>query len=92
VCRYGGEEFAVILANTDGDGAELIAARIHQALAALQIPHPGSPLSRLSASIGLSTVTPSRESHPDSLVAHSDQALYRAKHQGRNCTCVWSTT
>jgi diguanylate cyclase (GGDEF)-like protein/PAS domain S-box-containing protein len=92
VCRYGGEEFAVILANTDEQGAEMIAARIHQALAELQLPHPGSPLSRLSASIGLSTVTPNRDSHPDSLVAHSDQALYQAKHQGRNCTCVWTTT
>ncbi|MGY4534703.1 diguanylate cyclase (GGDEF)-like protein/PAS domain S-box-containing protein [Pseudomonas sp. TE3786] len=92
VCRYGGEEFAVILANTDEVGAQMIAARIHAALAELQLPHPGSPLSRLSASIGLSSVTPNRDSHPDSLVAHSDQALYQAKHQGRNCTCVWSTT
>lgn len=92
VCRYGGEEFAVILANTDQPGAEVIAARIHSALAELQLPHPGSPASRLTASIGLSTVTPNRDSHPDSLVAHSDQALYQAKHQGRNCTCVWSTT
>lgn len=91
VCRYGGEEFAVILANTDAEGAALIALRIHDALAELQLPNPGSPLSRLSASIGLSTVTPNRDSHPDSLVAHSDQALYRAKHQGRNCTCVWSS-
>ncbi len=89
VCRYGGEEFAVILANTDLEGAEVIAVRIHQALAELHLPHPGSPLSRLSASIGLSTATPNRDSHPDSLVAHSDQALYQAKHQGRNCTCVW---
>jgi len=92
VCRYGGEEFAVILANTDQAGAEVITARIHTALAELQLPHPGSPLSRLTASIGLSTVTPNRDGHPDSLVAHSDQALYQAKHQGRNCTCVWSTT
>ncbi|GLK87602.1 sensor domain-containing diguanylate cyclase [Pseudomonas turukhanskensis] len=89
VCRYGGEEFALILANTDQAGAELIAARIHHALAELHLPHPGSPLSCLTASIGLSTVTPNRDSHPDSLVAHSDQALYQAKHQGRNCTCVW---
>jgi len=88
-CRYGGEEFAIILVNTGLDGGEHVAARIHRLVAELNLPHPGSPLGRLSMSIGLATSDPTQDSHPDALVAHSDQALYRAKHEGRNRTCIW---
>ncbi len=88
-CRYGGEEFAIILVNTGLDGGEHVAKRVHQAIAELYLAHPGSPLGRLSLSIGLATATPNQDSEPDSLVAQSDQALYQAKHQGRNRTCVW---
>lgn len=90
VCRYGGEEFAIILPNTRREGAEHLAARVHQRLGELNLGHPGSPLGRLSLSIGLATSDPKQDSHPDALVAHCDQALYRAKHAGRNRTCVWS--
>ncbi|MEO4049294.1 diguanylate cyclase [Pseudomonas sp. CAU 1711] len=89
-CRYGGEEFAIILANTGLDGGEHVAARVHQLVASLAIAHPGSPLGRLTLSIGLAVADPISEEQSGSLVARSDQALYRAKHQGRNRTCVWS--
>jgi diguanylate cyclase (GGDEF)-like protein/PAS domain S-box-containing protein len=92
VCRYGGEEFAIILANTGLEGGEHVAARVHDLIAGLAIAHPGSPQGRLTLSIGLAVAEPVSEEQPGGLVARSDQALYRAKHEGRNRTCVWSET
>ncbi|NQD92359.1 diguanylate cyclase [Pseudomonas sp. CrR25] len=88
-CRYGGEEFAIILANTDLGGGAHVAEQVHRQLAALQIAHPDSPLGRLSLSIGLASVDPSQEDLPDTLTARSDHALYQAKREGRNRTCIW---
>ncbi|MBM7063232.1 diguanylate cyclase [Pseudomonas sp. UL073] len=88
-CRYGGEEFALILTDTDLEGAEHVAARVLQLVAELGLEHPGSPLGRLSLSIGLTATTPSAEQKPKLLIERSDQALYRAKHEGRNRACTW---
>ena len=89
-CRYGGEEFAIILTNTRLKGAEHLAARVHERLAELAIPHPGSPLGRLTLSIGVATSDLNLQEHPQALIAHSDQALYQAKRSGRNRTCIWT--
>lgn len=88
-CRYGGEEFAIILADTGLEGGEHVAARIHAGIAALELPHPASPLERLSLSIGLAVLDPVRDEQPGELIARCDQALYSAKHEGRNRTCLW---
>ncbi|MOA00104.1 Phytochrome-like protein cph2 [compost metagenome] len=89
-CRYGGEEFAIILTHTGQQGGEHVATRIHELIANLAIAHPASPHGRLTLSIGLAEAEPLSDEHPASLVAHSDQALYRAKHGGRNRTCIWN--
>lgn len=88
-CRYGGEEFAIILANTHQEGAEQVAASIHAAIASLDIKHPSSPLGRLTLSIGITVVDPVIDEQPGELLAQADQALYHAKHEGRNRTCRW---
>ncbi|MEX6500891.1 sensor domain-containing diguanylate cyclase [Pseudomonas zhanjiangensis] len=88
-CRYGGEEFAIILPDTDLEGAMHVADEVQRQIDELNIEHPASPLGRLSLSIGVAVAQPGSGEQPESLVAHSDQALYRAKHAGRNRTCVW---
>ena len=88
-CRYGGEEFAIILASTNLEGAEQVAARIHAAIASLDIKHPASPFGCLTLSIGITVVDAVSSEQPGELLAQGDQALYRAKHEGRNRTCLW---
>ncbi|MDN6854981.1 diguanylate cyclase [Pseudomonas sp. CAN2814] len=88
-CRYGGEEFVIILTDTDPDGAGHVAARVHQRVAELGIAHPAAELGRLTVSIGVAIATPGQDAEPDQLIAQADRALYAAKHRGRNQTCVW---
>ncbi|WOD39506.1 diguanylate cyclase domain-containing protein [Nodosilinea sp. E11] len=91
LARYGGEEFAVILPNTGSQGAITVAQRIHQAVAALNLPHQASAVSdRLTISLGISTLLPTPDLTSSELIQQADQALYRAKHRGRHCTVVFA--
>jgi len=82
VARFGGEEFAVILPDTGLDDARWPAERVRVAVAGTEFAAGGRKL-RLTASLGLATVVAGDE--PASLVQRADEALYAAKHQGRNC-------
>ncbi|MGG6239233.1 diguanylate cyclase domain-containing protein [Nodosilinea sp. AN01ver1] len=85
LARYGGETFAVLLPNTNRQGAIAVAQHIHQAIAARAIPHRASTVSaQITLSLGLSTLTPRREQSSAVLIQQADQALCRAKQQGRN--------
>lgn len=85
VARYGGEEFAAVLPGTDPAGAREVAERMQRAVAAEAIPHPDSELTRtVTVSIGVATAAPSTDGSPGALVQAADQAVYRAKQQGRN--------
>ncbi|NEQ54652.1 MAG: GGDEF domain-containing protein [Leptolyngbya sp. SIO3F4] len=85
VARYGGEEFAVVLPNTDEQGAVAIAQTIQQAIQTLAIPHAQSDISAIvSVSLGIASIVPLPESSWTALVDYADQALYEAKRQGRD--------
>ncbi|MEG3989779.1 diguanylate cyclase [Microcoleus sp. S28C3] len=83
--RYGGEEFAAILPNTDAAGAIAVAESMRQAIRQLAVPHEQSDVrSIVTVSMGIATVIPSLATSPDELVALADRALYDAKRQGRD--------
>jgi diguanylate cyclase (GGDEF)-like protein len=89
LARYGGEEFAVIMPNTDLHGAATLATGLQQAVAALNLPHEGSPLfGVVTLSIGVCAKKPSSDTSPQDLIEQADLALYRAKHEGRNRICL----
>jgi adenylate cyclase len=85
VARYGGEEFVILLPNTDVQGALNIAELARTHIEALDIRHQSSKVSEhLTLSLGVSTVLPSVDTLPGSLVKTADLALYEAKQKGRN--------
>ena len=85
VARFGGEEFAVILPDTDINTAVSISEKIREKVHNLAIEHSKSVTDRfLSVSIGAACTVPDRESEIKSLLDTADRALYRAKKEGRN--------
>lgn len=87
--RYGGEEFALVLPNTSPGGARLLAEKLRQTVASLNIAHISpAPGARLTISIGLATLTPQPGSSSRQLIMEADKGLYSAKHNGRNQVVV----
>jgi diguanylate cyclase (GGDEF)-like protein len=88
VARYGGEELIVILPGADRAHGEAAARAILEAVSGLGIPHAASPTARVvTASVGVSSVDPARESTHEAAIRLADRALYMAKEQGRD-RCV----
>ena len=87
VFRYGGEEFLCLLPNTDSKGAENIAKQILNTVRELDIPHQQSDFATVTLSIGAYTSHSKETQALTELVELADQALYRAKAQGRNQYC-----
>lgn len=85
VARYGGEEFAVILPNTEIEGAISVAQTIRQAVSDLIIPHAQSSVcDRVTVSLGVASIVPNSETSPQDLINAADKSLYIAKQQGRD--------
>ncbi|TIC86032.1 GGDEF domain-containing protein [Crenobacter intestini] len=87
VCRYGGEEFVVVLHDADAPSAELRAGRLRRQLAALALAaEDGRPL-RFTVSVGVAAF-PLHGTNAQALLNAADAALYRAKADGRDRVCV----
>jgi len=89
-CRYGGEEFLVLLPETPLHGARRVAETLRREIAERPIPWAGEALT-CTASFGLTQALPG-EINIESIVGRADAALYRAKDEGRNCVRVASET
>jgi diguanylate cyclase (GGDEF)-like protein len=89
-CRYGGEEFLVLLPETPLEGAKRVAETLCRDLAKLPIRWQGQTIS-VTASLGVAVAYPADFDAP-ALIGRADAALYRAKHHGRNCVRLSSET
>ncbi|MBV1921710.1 MAG: diguanylate cyclase, partial [Pseudomonadales bacterium] len=93
VARYGGEEFCVLLSESDQDMALLVALTCLDAIRGLALPHKQSSVeSYVTISVGVSTLVADPNMTPCALMANADEALYRAKNNGRNCVIVHEGT
>lgn len=85
--RYGGEELVVLLPHTPAAGALIIAERLRSAIAELAFISGGQAVS-LTVSVGVASLLSNEGQVPEDvaldLLSRADQALYQAKHQGRN--------
>ncbi|MEN0107738.1 MAG: diguanylate cyclase [Pseudomonas sp.] len=84
VARYGGEEFVFLAPMTDSAGAQAMARKVVQAVAALKLLHAYSPLGHVTISVGVVSQQPNAENSAEALLQRADAALYVAKKQGRN--------
>ncbi|MFH0882512.1 MAG: sensor domain-containing diguanylate cyclase [bacterium] len=90
VCRYGGEEFAVILPHTDAGRGLVVAEKIRRMVAESKFPNGQTqPLGFVSISAGVADSLANAKTYQE-LIDHSDRALYRAKESGRNRSFIYS--
>ena len=89
--RYGGEEFAIILPHAGRAGASHVAEYIRMRMYLAGIAHPQGIDERITVSIGIAIMCANRHATPIDLIAAADDALYRAKRNGRNCV-VWASS
>ena len=89
VGRYGGEEFIVLLPNTDHKGTEHIAENLRATIAECNIEHLGSiEHQKVTISVGGCALKYTTGTKLEDLISSADEALYRCKNKGRNCTDV----
>ena len=89
VARYGGEEFGIILPETSTEGAITTIERLREGLSGLQIEHEGHKLSNITLSFGVASFSPGENISKNEFLKQADEAMYRAKRNGRNKCCIF---
>ncbi len=92
VARFGGEEFVVLLANSDSNGAAVIAEKLRKAVESQTVIIDDKTVVSFTISLGVATVDVENDANIDAALNRSDVALYKAKNSGRNKTITYSTT
>jgi len=87
LARYGGEEFAIILPEANIESAFLVAERLRETIRSQNITYQDKTIS-LTMSFGVACMPSNQSLSSDSLIKMADDALYRAKNQGRNRCCM----
>jgi diguanylate cyclase (GGDEF)-like protein len=89
-CRFGGEEFTVLLPNTVKDVAFNVAERLRSTVAAMTVPWE-PPLPQVTISLGVHSFSRKEELTAEEIISHADEALYLSKERGRNRTTLWGS-
>ncbi|WP_227842028.1 sensor domain-containing diguanylate cyclase [Vreelandella zhuhanensis] len=92
IARTGGEEFSAILPNHSEQALVEIAQKLRDTVCSLAYPHAFSPVAPyITVSVGIASYEPNNRSNSSSLMRAADQALYQAKHAGRNRVKLFNT-
>ncbi len=91
VFRYGGEEFAILLPDTNLEGACVIAERIRHMMLLQTLDYEGEPL-KITMSFGVSAIVPAAPENHKQLLLNADDALFQAKRNGRNCVVAFTNS
>ena len=89
MARWGGEEFLIVLPDTGRNEAVSVAERIRQAIANSSLKLDGNLMVEVTASFGVAYYSDPKWTLNE-VVAHADEALYHAKHEGRNRVCLFT--
>ena len=84
VARWGGEEFIMLLPSTDLEGAAEVAEKVRSNVEAAVLPIDDGTETRITVSIGVNSIIPTKEDSMEEFLKKADQALYKAKETGRN--------
>lgn len=85
LCRYGGEEFAVVLPDVDLAGAAIVAERMRKSIEDMQVVYESANIvTRSTISIGVASIKPDMQSSISDFISKADSMLYKAKENGRN--------